>query len=207
MSTKSTSLTFICKSCGKEFRLEPSRVRDRGTVLHCSWQCRYGGDKPYLVCEKPLYAPAKMAKQNLADVLVIGTRKDKNGCILWNGELSEHGYGLIASKHRAHRVSFELFIGPIPDGLKVLHTCDVRNCVNPNHLFIGTLADNVYDMVAKGRNVKGSRSNFAKLKEEQVIELRRIAATGMDRKEIAKMFNIDLSTVYCIVRRSRWKTL
>ncbi len=87
-----------------------------------------------------------------------------DGCWLWTKSLDSQGYGQIFSiprrLHRAHRVSWLMHRGPIPDGLFVCHTCDVRNCVNPDHLWLGTNDDNMRDASVKGRlerNVRGSR--------------------------------------------------
>ncbi len=193
MSAKSITPEFICKTCGKTFRLHASRVRDRGTVLHCSWECRYGRNRFSDVL-------------NDEDFLVANSKKTKSGCILWQGDLSPVGYGLIKGK-KTHRISFGLFVGPITEGLHVLHKCDVRNCINPVHLFLGTHQENLADMVAKGRNIKGSRSNFAKLNEGQVIELRRLASQGVGKDQLAIEFGIKPETVHDIVRRKRWKTL
>ena|ERR1035437_1750037 len=89
-----------------------------------------------------------------------------SGCLIWTGSIRENGYGQISlskndpirqttnTKGRmfaAHRVSFELANGPIPDNLSVLHRCDNRLCINPDHLFLGTHNDNMVDMMSKGR--------------------------------------------------------
>ena len=82
---------------------------------------------------------------------------DANGCWLWQGSKDADGYGrAFHAKRLAHRVSYEEFIGPIPEGLSALHRCDVRCCVNPEHLFLGTQQDNMKDMYIKGRaNLRG----------------------------------------------------
>ena len=82
-----------------------------------------------------------------------------SGCRLWLAFLNATGYGQIRYKKRAyqaHRLAWIAKHGPIPEGLQVLHKCDVRSCINPDHLWLGTQADNIHDMIAKGR--RGRRS-------------------------------------------------
>lgn len=85
-----------------------------------------------------------------------------SGCWLWVGSVGKLGYGIVDvnGKHaNAHRISWELHRGPIPAGLCVLHQCDVPGCVNPDHLFLGSLRDNTQDMLRKGRNVSPRRAS------------------------------------------------
>ena len=87
------------------------------------------------------------------------------GCRLGTASGNQKGYGHIninGKLTRAHRAAYELYIGPIPDGLHVLHTCDVRACVNPDHLFLGTHADNMRDCAEKGRNVQQKKTHCPK---------------------------------------------
>ena len=83
-----------------------------------------------------------------------------SGCWMWLGSKGSHGYGQTSNRGGyilAHRMSWELAYGTIPTGMCVLHKCDNRECVNPNHLFIGTKSDNTQDMMRKGRNYTGVR--------------------------------------------------
>lgn len=84
------------------------------------------------------------------DIWSLIDKANDRGCWLWTGSLDPGGYGRYRSQ-RAHRAAWTLTNGPIPDGLWVLHHCDVRRCINPDHLYLGTRADNVRDAVVRDR--------------------------------------------------------
>lgn len=99
---------------------------------------------------------------------LIGWTEDENGCWVWNGRRDRDGYGLVddvrAVPVSAHRVAYGKWVGPVPDGKVLMHSCDNRPCINPDHLSIGTQADNLADMIAKGRDNfrgRGSKSQVA----------------------------------------------
>lgn len=132
-------------------------------------------------------------------------------CRVWTGERTRGGYGVVIVSTRpkrvrpAHRLAWELAHGPIPDGMNVLHRCDVRQCILPDHLFLGTDADNRDDCVAKGHHARGERQGMAKLTEPEVLDIRRLVAEGVWRRQIAARFGISHVTVRSIAQRKTWK--
>ena len=144
---------------------------------------------------------AKVAQQPHGCWEWLGARSDKHQ----HGKLSVGGKGVYT-----HRVAYELFIGHIPDGLKICHTCDNPGCVNPAHLFVGTNKDNTQDALMKGRLVntaftKGATHYKAKLDDEQVKEIRRLCAAGASRSIVAEQYGVAYQTVGDIVTRRHWK--
>jgi hypothetical protein len=127
----------------------------------------------------------------------------ENGCIEYRGYCDKKGYCRFGHKRKlAHRVSYELSIGIIPDGLHVCHRCDNRCCINPNHLFLGTNEDNVRDCISKGRNAKGETITNSKLTEEHILKIR--MDTRPD-KVIAAEYGISQGHVSRIQMRRTWK--
>lgn len=133
------------------------------------------------------------------------------GCFLWTGTLKSmagHGgrmpYGEFwyrDERTAAHRASWELYRGPIPDGLWALHRCDTPQCVNPDHLFLGTHVDNVRDMFAKGR---ARTTGAAKIPDDVVREIRARGDAGQNGRAISKALGVSHCAACSIVRRSSY---
>lgn len=125
-------------------------------------------------------------------------------CWLWKACVTESGHGRIRvgdKIKRAHRVAYEIFVEPIPPGDVVRHTCDVPNCINPNHLLAGTRQDNVDDMVKRGRN----RNGWAKITPEDAENIRERLALGEPKSEVAARYKLSVEHVRRIEKREVWQ--
>lgn len=136
-----------------------------------------------------------------------------SSCWIWLG-CKGKGYGQVkirGKRKRAHRLAWELTHGSIPDDLFLCHRCDNPACVNPSHLFLGTAADNAKDRDAKGRHrppmTKGAQHGFAKLAEEQAMEIKIAALNGESHKCIAERYGISRPVVSSIKAGRIWKHL
>ena len=133
-------------------------------------------------------------------------------CWEWQHAVADTGYGIArwgGRLHGAHRVAWIITNGPIPPGLYVCHHCDNRLCCNAKRcLFLGTHADNMADMNAKGRQVVGERHGLAKLTEGKVREMRaRYAAGGVTQDHLAREFGVSRSNAWSTIRRITWKNI
>ena len=131
----------------------------------------------------------------------------RDHCWLWRGRRNGRGYGNISIKGRttnAHRAAYMLFVGPVPKGMNVCHTCDNRICVNPNHLFIGTQHDNMQDAKRKGRTTLGEKNGRAKLTDSDVRVIVRRIDIGHSQCAIAQDFGVTYQTIGNIQRGVRW---
>lgn len=130
-----------------------------------------------------------------------------SGCWIWDGSITRDGYGHLPFRQRymgAHRASYLAFKGDIANGLDVCHQCDVKLCINPDHLFLGTRRDNMQDWTRKTGGKRGAGHHRAKLNEYDIIAIR---ADTRHRVEIAAAFGISPNHVNTIKRGGRWSHL
>lgn len=140
----------------------------------------------------------------------IAATSRPDACWLWLG-WTQRGYGMFRPENSrstsrrkvlAHRLSYEHFNGPIPDGMVVRHTCDTPACVNPEHLVVGTHAENHADMVVKGRHPRGAGHGMAKLTEADVFAIR--ASGGVTQEALGRQYGVTQASISCIQLRKSW---
>jgi len=149
--------------------------------------------------------------------LVDANGFDPSACWEWIGAIKENGYGNFngsAGTNSAHRYSYEMFVGDVPPGMDVCHSCDNRACVNPDHLFIGTRKDNMQDARRKGRLSSGEKHSIAirtgtripgaKLSDNDVRLILRRVKSGHRSSQIAPDFNVTPGAVNAIKRGATW---
>lgn len=132
-----------------------------------------------------------------------------HGCHIWTGWTTTCGYGgfyMRGKQFRAHRLAWEIRNGPIPDGRQALHQCDRPLCVNPEHIFLGTAADNVADRVSKGRSAVGERNGGAKLSAREALEVRDLGER-FPTKQIGEWYGVTQESVRRIITRRLWRHL
>jgi hypothetical protein len=137
-------------------------------------------------------------------------KDDNTGCWLWQGGI-HNGYGNFVpvggKSGLAHRTSYRLFKGIIPDGLLVLHSCNIPACVNPDHLRVGTNADNAIDKMIYNRcnPRKGSDCHYSKLTNEKIFKIRNLRDQGLSYKKISELFGVTFGCIAHIINRKSWK--
>jgi hypothetical protein len=204
MSSQSIPKVYICAWCSTVFI-----PKNRNPHKYCSNAC-------YLA------NPHRNRRRPVVERFWALVRKGAapGDCWEWTGSRARFGYGRFNLRHydqpsakngyavQAHRLSWEFAHGPIPPGLWVLHRCDNPPCVRPDHLFLGTVGDNVRDAVAKGRLTYewvAGRQPKAKLTPDQVRLIRALSESGTSRNELARLFGVTPGTVRLLVQRRTWK--
>jgi len=139
--------------------------------------------------------------------------KKTDTCWEWIGRKNRFGYGLIGNRYKdvkAHRISYKIYIGKIPEGMLVIHSCDNPSCVNPEHLRLGTQKENIRDMVKKKRHSFGEKNGQAKLTNAEVRKIRFLFRTNNYygyQRILAKRFSISPTTICEIVHNKKHKII
>lgn len=133
-----------------------------------------------------------------------------SGCWLWSAACNTKGYGTFSvgiKREGAHRISYRFFCGDIKKGLHVLHKCDVKCCVNPNHLFLGTNLDNMQDKMRKGRHVSsfGIKNGSARLDPDKIRIVRELHKKGFSERKIANQLNVSRGSIHSILSGRTWR--
>lgn len=150
------------------------------------------------------------AKKEDIDKFKEKVRVQHNGCHEWTARLSPKGYGQFKTSSykswQAHRWIYHYFNPDTPIHLYILHKCDNRKCVNPDHLYAGTQQNNMDDMYERGRNfhVRGESAGTTYLTEKQVSNIKGLHAIGLQSKLLAKIFNSKRTTIWSIVKGKVW---
>lgn len=200
-----------CEVCGIDFKW--TRAKSRTTLPRwCSRECRVkSGDfgirpgGPIRIDELSHEERFLRLKKSFEKHVI---RQD--GCWGWRGKCDKGEYGIMSCDRRhgpdrAHRASWIIHKGPIPKGMLVCHKCDTRECTNPDHLFLGTPADNTRDMIQKNRKCIGINVPSAKLNDESVRVIKGLLKLKMSYPKIAKMFNVGINAIVRIKRGETWK--
>lgn len=208
MQPHSTTVFAVCRHCGCQFM---------PTSNSKGWYCCRGCRNAYQL-------------SHWQDRFWRFVQKSE-GCWLWTGALKDNGYGVFGigrQRHNlyVHRLSWELHYAPIPVGMNVCHSCDAlyapgdityRQCVRPDHLFLGSTLDNMRDAKAKGRishgvpkpgcSQPGETNSRAKLDREAVLRIRQLFTEGRPISVIAAMFSLSNAHTHRIIHRERWAHL
>lgn len=186
------SVPRVCEFCGKNF-------------LSCASHINYGRGR---FCSRICGDTSRRLKADVEAIERNSIPEPNSGCWLWTGYATGSGYGATRRAGKwvlAHRLSYELHTSAIDSGTVVRHRCDNPICVNPDHLEIGSVGDNVRDSVRRGRISRGEDRPAAKLTVAQVIAIRALHADGIPNRVVAERYGISADNVRLIARRKAWR--
>lgn len=196
---KSIKIPCVCEVCGTAFSVYPADIR-KGGGLCCSTPCRN----------------RRLAERNRRDIVEsFWAHVDKTtSCWLWTGGVNRDGYGQLSRNRttiRANRLSWEIHYGVIPPKMLVLHDCpggDNPRCIHPDHLWLGTDADNNLDCAEKNRQAKGERCGSARLTESLVVAIRvRYAAGDISCQTLADEHHVSRGAIQAVIEGRSWRHL
>jgi len=186
----------VCENCGAIIRKLRQHTKERHRARKfCSQSCN-----SQVTQRRRILSAHEMRAY-------LRSRADLNeaGCWVWRFSVTNQGYPSLTHNNervKGHRLAYRTFVGPIPEGAHVLHRCDNRRCINPDHLRLGTNADNVLDRNSRGRQARGESSGSARITESDV---RLIRSSGLTNRELGEMLGLARHTV-CGIRNGRsWK--
>lgn len=202
---------------------KPDRSKQSGKFWNCICECGtrqvvYGttirsGDSKSCGCLKAEKNSIAMKAMRLRQSGSLHDRffsrfvKLTNGCWQWRSHTDKDGYGVLPGAYqntRAHRLSYEIHYGVIPEGMLVCHKCDNPGCVNPGHLFLGTAKDNAQDALQKQRHFVGQKNGRSKIKEKDIEHIKESKLNG---QQLADFYGVNRSTINKIRRGDTWQHL
>lgn len=211
---------LICFGCKQPIIKLRRYVTFRLKGGHTNFYCKDCQKRSMVLDETFKETRQKRAKKKTNTIDTFWNRVDKAlglgfsleypNCWEWQGTLDIGGYGIFIMDHKryqAHKLSYIVNIGNVNTGLLVLHHCDNRKCVNPEHLWLGTNKDNSDDKVQKKRHSHGETSKSAKLKIFQVLEIRKSLEEGQTITQLALKYKVTVWTIYNIKYKRRWKSI
>lgn len=182
------------------------RSKDRSKIWWCKCKCGNHKEVKTKILSNILKPRSCGCVRKEKSMLIYENHIIKtNTCWFWSGTKNNCGYGKQGKKKTAHRIAYEKEYGTIPKLMQVCHTCDNKLCVNPHHLFLGTIAENMRDKVKKGRQAKGSKIGSSILNEQIVLDIRRQRLNGKTYKELADKYNLKWDTIRRACKGPHWK--